>query len=274
MPTDHVARLVQANVPILQGSDWTKEYFEGTLRDLGMVSLNNPVRSRMAQCCCRFIVQRFPQDHGSPPDLIAWPESPAPFFTTDPAFRDGVSNIAREAQTWVLVGNMGIRNASETPQHATELYNSGSLVSPGGEWVGRYDKMHLVPFGEYVPFKRIFGFAGGLTKEVGDFSSGASRAPLAAGSKLGVFICYESIFPDEVRQLAANGAQVFVNISNDGWYGDSGAYAQHLKQARMRAVENNRWLLRDTNTGVTATIDPYGRVVASMPRKIRAALGR
>jgi apolipoprotein N-acyltransferase len=87
-----------------------------------------------------------------------------------------------------------------------------------------------------------------------------------------VFICYESIFPGEIRQLAANGAQVLVNISNDGWYGDSGAYAQHLKQARMRAIENGRWLLRDTNTGVTASIDPYGRVMAQAPRKIRAVL--
>ena len=170
----------------------------------------------------------------------------------------------------MLVGSLGIRNAGQTPQHATQLYNSASLVSPGGEWVGRYDKIHLVPFGEYVPFKRVFGFAGGLTKEVGDFSSGSSRALLPAGSsKIGVFICYESIFPDEIRQLAANGAEVLVNASNDGWYGDSGAYAQHLKQARMRAVENNRWLLRDTNTGVTAAIDPYGRVVSSIPRKIR-----
>jgi apolipoprotein N-acyltransferase len=87
-----------------------------------------------------------------------------------------------------------------------------------------------------------------------------------------VFICYESIFPDDVRRFANQGAQVFVNISNDGWYGDSGAYAQHLKQARMRAIENDRWLLRDTNTGVTASIDPYGRVVASVPRKVRTAL--
>jgi apolipoprotein N-acyltransferase len=130
-----------------------------------------------------------------------------------------------------------------------------------------------VPFGEYVPFKNIFSFAGGLTKEVGDFTAGKSREPLdGGGKKLGAFICYESIFPDEIRRLAVNGAQVFVNISNDGWYGDSGAYAQHLKQARMRAVENERWLLRDTNTGVTASIDPYGRVVASVPRKIRSVL--
>jgi apolipoprotein N-acyltransferase len=155
----------------------------------------------------------------------------------------------------------------------SELYNSGALVSPSGDWTGRYDKVHLVPFGEYVPFPRLFSFASSLTKEVGEFSRGQSRAPLdAGGSKLGVFICYESIFPDEVRQSAAAGAQVFVNISNDGWYGDSGAYAQHLKQARMRAVENARWLLRDTNTGVTASVDPYGRIVARLPRKIRATL--
>jgi apolipoprotein N-acyltransferase len=299
----HTARLVQANVPILQGSDWTKEYFEGTLRDLGWVSLNKPGLNnpelnnpdlnksgteQTGSGPAASSSTNSSQSNASPsgdssgassggtaprPDLIAWPESPAPFFTTDPAFRDAVSNMAREAQTWVLVGSMGVRNASETPQRATELYNSGSLVSPSGEWVGRYDKMHLVPFGEYVPFKRVFGFAGGLTKEVGDYSSGTSRAPLQAGSsKLGVFICYESIFPDEIRQLAANGAEVFVNLSNDGWYGDSGAYAQHLKQARMRAVENDRWLLRDTNTGVTAAIDPYGRVVSSIPRKERTAL--
>jgi apolipoprotein N-acyltransferase len=260
--TDHIARLVQQNVPVLQGSDWTKEYFEGTLRDLSRVSLSPPGQDQANPAVSSSVR----------PDLIVWPESPAPFYTTDPAFRETVDNIARGSQTWMLVGSLGIRNASDTPGRATQLYNSGSLISPGGEWVGRYDKMHLVPFGEYVPFKPIFGFAGGLTQEVGDFSPGTSRAPLQAGSKLGVFICYESIFPDEIRQLAANGAEVFVNISNDGWYGDSGAYAQHLKQARMRAVENDRWLLRDTNTGVTASIDPYGRVVANIPRKVRSAL--
>jgi len=269
LPTDHTARLVQQNIPVLQGSDWTKEYFDGTLRDLSVVSLTVPSLTLPGQD---------PTKHGAAsassahPDLIVWPESPAPFYTTDPAFREAVSNIARESQSWMLVGSLGIRNAAQSPTHATQLFNSGSLVSPGGEWGERYNKMHLVPFGEYVPFRRIFGFAGGLTKEVGDFSPGTSRAALQAANKLGVFICYESIFPDEIRQLAANGAEVFVNISNDGWYGDSGAYAQHLKQARMRAVENNRWLLRDTNTGVTAAIDPYGRVVATIPRKVRAAL--
>ncbi len=267
LPTDHTARLVQQNIPVLQGGDWTKEYFEGTLRDLGRISLSAPDLNVTGQEQPPAASARSVR-----PDLIVWPESPAPFYSTDPMLRDTVSNIARQAQTWMLVGSLGIRNAGETPERATELFNSGSLVDPAGEWVGRYNKMHLVPFGEYVPFKRVFGFAGGLTKEVGDFSPGTSRAALLAGNKLGVFICYESIFPDEIRQLAANGAEVFVNISNDGWYGDSGAYAQHLKQARMRAVENDRWLLRDTNTGVTASFDPYGRVVSSIPRKVRAAL--
>ena len=108
---------------------------------------------------------------------------------------------------------------------------------------------------------------------MGEFSSGGSRAPLDAGStQLGVFICYESVFPGEVRQFADEGAEVFVNLSNDGWYGDSGAYAQHLNQTRVRAIENDRWILSATNTGVTASIDPYGRTVARLPRKERDAL--
>jgi apolipoprotein N-acyltransferase len=253
-PNDRSAVLVQPNIPILAGGDWTQQYFQDTVSDLARISLT-PATGE--------------QQH---PELIAWPESPAPFYSNDPNFRAAVSNVARSAQAWMVVGSVGTLSASPR-EPRPEIFNSGALVSPSGEWVARYDKVHLVPFGEYVPFKSLFGFAGGLTKEVGDFSQGAVRAPLQAGDeRLGVFICYESIFPDEVRQFAANGAQVFVNISNDGWYADSGAYAQHLKQARMRAIENARWLLRDTNTGATATIDPYGRVVQTIPRKIRTAL--
>jgi len=254
-PTDHSALLVQQNIPILDSADWTRDYFEGTLRDLTWISVSRPEG-----------MQRHP-------NLIVWPESPAPFYSSDPLFRGALSEIARQTGAWVVAGNVGTQNASSSHDLPTRVYNSASLVSPSGEWTGRYDKVHLVPFGEYVPFERMFAFAGSLTKEVGNFARGESRAPLdAGGEKLGVFICYESIFPDEVRQSAAAGAQVFVNISNDGWYGDSGAYAQHLKQARLRAIENRRWLLRDTNTGVTAAIDPYGRVVAAVPRKVRTAL--
>ncbi|HUK46241.1 MAG TPA: apolipoprotein N-acyltransferase [Terriglobales bacterium] len=254
-PTDRAALLVQENVPVLDGSDWTRQYFDDTLTDLTKLSLSPP--------------------GGEPqhPDLIVWPESPAPFYSGDPLFRTALSHIATTAHEWVVAGSIGVENATVSPQQPTRIYNSAVLVSPSGDWIARYDKIHLVPFGEYVPFKDWLSFAGGLTKEVGDFSRGHSRWPLQAGDeRLGIFICYESVFPDEVRQFSDKGAQVFVNISNDGWYGDSGAYAQHLKQARMRAIENERWLLRATNTGVTAAIDPDGRVAQTVPRKIRTAL--
>src|SRR5581483_10244783 len=247
---DRTALLVQENIPVLDNSDWTRQYYDDTLADLGKISLA-PTGSQ-------------------PPNLVVWPESPAPFYSGDPLFRTVLRQIATNDNTWIVAGSITVESARSSSQ---QIYNSAVLVDPTGKFLERYDKVHLVPFGEYVPFKNLLSFAGGLTKEVGDFSRGSSREPLAAGDeKLGVFICYESIFPDEVRQFAKRGAQVFVNISNDGWYGDSGAYAQHLKQARMRAMENSRWLLRTTNTGVTAAIDPEGRIVQRVPRKIRTVL--
>jgi apolipoprotein N-acyltransferase len=258
MPSDRIAYLVQQNIPILENSDWTKEYFQNTLRELRQTTLAENSKQT---------------GQGPPANLIVWPESPAPFYTSDPYFRDAISELARESRAWVVTGSLGVKNATQNPAQATELHNSAALVSPGGTWTERYDKVHLVPFGEFVPFRALFSFAAGLTQQVGDFNRGTSRQPLHAGDqKLGTFICYESIFPDEVRQFAKNGADVLVNISNDGWYGDSGAYAQHLNQSRMRAIENGRWLLLDTNTGVTASIDPYGRIVGRLPRKVRATL--
>jgi apolipoprotein N-acyltransferase len=248
LPTDHTAVLLQQNLPVAEAEPWTKDDFDRNLSNFSSLSLNpTPPLTRH-------------------PDLIVWPESPAPFETNDMLFRDAISKLARQGQAWVVVGSIGV----DSPQR---VFNSAAVVSPDGEWGGRYNKIHLVPFGEYVPFASVFSFAGGLTQAVGNFTHGTSRVPLQAGdTKLGVFICYESIFPNEVRQLVAQGAQVLVNVSNDGWYGDSGAWAQHLNQARMRAVENHRWLLRDTNTGLTASIDPYGQVVAHVERKTRIAL--
>jgi apolipoprotein N-acyltransferase len=168
---------------------------------------------------------------------------------------------------------VGANTASQSPQQQSEEFNSAALISPAGELTGRYDKIHLVPFGEYVPFKSVMPFMDMLTKEVGTFSRGQSRDPLPAGEqKLGIFICYESVFPDEVRDFARRGANVLVNISNDGWYGDSGAWKQHLQMTQMRAIENGRWLLIGTNTGMTASVDPYGRIVAATGRKVRTAL--
>jgi apolipoprotein N-acyltransferase len=139
--------------------------------------------------------------------------------------------------------------------------------------VGRYDKIHLVPFGEYIPFKRLIFFARKLTGRVSEFTRGDEREVFRLnGHHYGVFICYESVFADEVRHFAQLGAEVLVNISDDGWYGDTSAPWQHLNMARMRAIENRRWLLRDTNNGVTAVIDPYGRVRQSIPRHQVGAL--
>jgi apolipoprotein N-acyltransferase len=259
VPPDRVALLVQQNIPV--DENWTRETFEHTLQQLTDLT----VRTNGAGF--------LPTDSksGDKPDLIVWPESPAPFFTSDPLFRRPVSEMAKDTGTWVVTGAIG--NNPRKDRAASEVFNSAALISPAGDWTARYDKVHLVPFGEYLPFPKLFAFAGGLTKEVGQFKAGESRAPLRAGDEpLGVFICYESVFPDEVRQFAKDGAQVFVNISNDGWYGDSGAYAQHLNQTRMRAIENDRWLLSATDTGVTASIDPYGRVVVRLPRKVRDAL--
>jgi apolipoprotein N-acyltransferase len=257
---DRSAILVQPNIPIQDGGAWTKEYFQNTLKDLSATSLH-PVGEPTVETNTRHY------------DLIVWPESPSPFYTNDPLFRDAVSDLARQSKTWVVTGAIGINPAMRNGGEASQIYNSAALVNPQGDWVGRYDKVHLVPFGEYLPFPKLFSFAGGLTKEVGEFQRGSSRNPLEAGNeRFGLFICYESIFPDEVRQFPLEGAQVLVNISNDGWYGDSGAWKEHLRETQMRAIENDRWLLLATNTGISASIDPYGRIVSSTPRKVRTAL--
>ncbi len=255
---DHAALLVQENIAV--GENWTRPLFESVLGELSSLSEKPSTEAGAVGAG---------QNKNS---LIVWPESPAPFFAGDPLFRQAISEMARHTDAWVVTGAIGTNPAMHGGQ-ASQMFNSAALVSPGGQWTSRYDKVHLVPFGEYLPFPSLFSFAGGLTKEVGEFTPGESRIPLDAGaSRLGIFICYESIFPDDVRQFANQGAEIFVNISNDGWYGDSGAYAQHLNQTRMRAIENNRWILSATNTGVTASIDPWGRIAAQIPRKVRATL--
>jgi apolipoprotein N-acyltransferase len=123
-----------------------------------------------------------------------------------------------------------------------------------------------------VPYKQLFSFADQLITNVGNMEAGTRHTifPLN-GHGVGIFICYESIFGDEVREFVKDGAEVLVNISDDGWYGDTGAPWQHLDMARMRAIENRRWILRDTNTGITTAIDPHGRGIFTTPRHIRAA---
>jgi apolipoprotein N-acyltransferase len=208
----------------------------------------------------------------APTDMIIWPEAPNDFVERDRAFRDAMSSLARAADAPIIVGDFGI-DADPGVERGYDQYNSASFVAPDGSFVGRYDKMHLVPFGEYTPYKRLFFFAGSLLQNVGLLDAGKRRTVFTTGGHTyGTFICYESVFADEMRQYADMGADVLVNISDDGWYGDTSAAWEHLNMVRMRAIENHRWVLRATNTGVTGAIDPYGRVVMAAPRHIRTSL--
>ena len=213
-------------------------------------------------------------DAFAPTDLVVWPESPAPFKEGEPHFRAAMETLARQMGAPIIVGNIGMDQGDEGSKlrHAN-TYNSASFFRADGSSAGRYDKMHLVPFGEYVPYKQLFFFAGSLLAEVGTFEPGLKRGVFSSGKHtFGTFICYESIFGDEIREFSKMGADVLINISDDGWYGDTSAPWQHLNMVRMRAVESHRWVLRATNTGITSVIDPQGRVVLSTPRHVRTAI--
>ena len=191
--------------------------------------------------------------------------SPSPFLEQEPRFQNAMVSVARSVQAPLIVGGLA---ADYSPEQNEWLdYNAAIVVGADGARIGRYEKIHLVPFGEYVPFQRLLFFARKLTGRVSRFTPGAERKIFRLnGHYYGVFICYEAVFADEVRQFSQLGAEVLVNISDDGWYGDTSAPWQHLNMARMRAIENRRWILRDTNNGVTAVIDPFGRVRQSIPR--------
>lgn len=201
-----------------------------------------------------------------PRTVTLWPEAPTDFIADDPLLRQGWTLLASRTNAPLIANAVHLEPQG---QHMA-AYNSAVMIDAREGYVGRYDKMHLVPFGEYVPFAQIFSFADGLTQQVGNFKPGKERSLFhTEGRAYGIFICYESIFGDEVRQLARDGAQVLINLSDDGWYGDTSAPFQHMNMARMRAIENRRWVVRDTNNGITAAIDPYGRMIDSAPRHQR-----
>lgn len=192
-----------------------------------------------------------------PAPLVIWPELPAPlYYYDDPEFREAASEIARR-HGYFLFGTVAYTSEKQP-------MNSAVLLGPSGLETGRYDKIDLVPFGEFVP--RVFSFVNRVTQEAGDFVPGHDIKILsAAGHSLGVFICYESAFPALVRQFTHGGADVLVNLSNDAYFGHSEAREQHLLLVRMRAVENRRYIVRDTNDGITAVIDPAGAIVRRLP---------
>jgi apolipoprotein N-acyltransferase len=252
--TDSVATLLQENLSVGSEAIGNKETKQDMLAAFSQLSLHPRIVLVPAH---------------QPSQIIIWPEAPADFIDTDPLLRQSMSDLARQANAAVIVNDVTV--ASYNGNHP-KLYNSASFFLPDGTYAGRYDKMHLVPFGEYTPYKPLFFFAGDLLDDL-MFIPGTHRSVFSVGDKkYGVFICYESIFGDELRHFALNGAQVLVNISDDGWYGDTSAPWEHLDMARMRAIENHRWVLRATNTGITAVIDPEGRITATIPRHIRTSV--
>ena len=201
------------------------------------------------------------------PSLIVWPETAVPFFLRHEAELGArVRAVAVATGVPMLVGS---------PDRGTDglLYNSAFLIDTDGRLAGRYDKRHLVPFGEYVPLQRVFFFLDKLVTGIGDFGRGESATVFGSDAgRFSVMICYEVIFPAEVRGFTRAGAQFLVNITNDAWFGRSGAPYQHLAMAAMRAVENGSYLIRAANTGVTAIITPTGEILRQTPIFTEAVL--
>jgi apolipoprotein N-acyltransferase len=193
------------------------------------------------------------------PGLIIWPETATPFFfQAAKEYQPFILDIPKKTAAFLLFGTPSFKLERGKVEH----YNSAYLVSPAGEISGRYDKIHLVPFGEYVPLSDLLFFIGSLGEGIGNFKSGKEFTLLRLSEgQFGVLICFEIIFPDLSRRFVRNGADFLVTITNDAWFGTSSAPYQHLAIATFRAVENRVFVARAANTGISAFIDPKGRIV-------------
>jgi apolipoprotein N-acyltransferase len=269
-PSPAIAVLLQQNLNVNQDNRWPGADYEHHVSEFSKLSTRTcgPFLAGMPELNAYPVTPDCPEQPVMP-DVIIWPESPAPFLDKDPRLLTALRDLAVYMHAPVIAGTTSL-----DPHGASyDMYNSALFARPDGTVAGRYDKIHLVPWGEYIPYKNFFSFAKNLTQQAGDMTHGWRRVVFSTGGhRFGVFICYEEIFGDEVRLFAKQGAQVLVNISNDGWYGDTCAPWQTLNMSRMRAIENRRWLLRDTNTGITTVIDPYGRLTASVQRHALTSL--
>ena len=194
-------------------------------------------------------------------ELVIWPESATPFrFEDDPIAAARIRTLAQQARVPILLGSDQVTPAQKGIP--TRYFNSAFLVRADGTTGGAYRKMHLVPFGEYVPAKQIFFFAAPLVEAVSDFSAGDEPTLLPIGRhNVSTAICYEVVYPDLVRRFVVGGSELLTTITNDAWFGATSAPYQHFEQASMRAIEEGRYLVRSANTGVSGIVDPYGRVL-------------
>ena len=203
-------------------------------------------------------------------DLIIWPEATFPTYygyNRDAGLRETINRICSLCGVDILFGNTDVTGEGET----LKVYNCTFLISPGGGAVQKYDKRHLVPWGEYTPLKSVFFFLDRIVEGISDFSPGEEEQDLlSTGSALrkdgrdvpfGVGICYEIIFPDLIRQMVDRGAQFVATLTNDAWFGPTSAPYQHFAMAVFRSVENRRYLVRCATTGISGIVDPFGRIV-------------
>lgn len=194
------------------------------------------------------------------PDIIVWPETATPFyFGRDRAYTDELISFVRENKTYLLSGTQRVKSFEKRKY---TIANSAYLLSPAGEISGSYDKIHLVPFGEYVPMKKILFFVDKLVEGIGDFSSGNRYEVFETPKgRFGTVICYEIIFPGLVRKFVKGGAEFMVTITNDAWFGHTSAPYQHFSMAVLRAVESRIPIARAANTGVSGFIDTNGKIL-------------
>lgn len=229
--------LVQGNVP--QGQKWDPAFRESILERY--LTLTRAVAREGV-------------------DLVVWPESSTPFVFGRDALQ---TEIMRAGLAPVRVP---VVFGSDEVIGPTEFYNSAFVMDASGEVRGSYRKMQLVPFGEYIPVRTLLFFAQPLVEGFSDFSAGEQLTLLPVdGHQMSVAVCYEAVFPWLARRAVRQGSQLLSTITNDAWYGLSAAPYQHFQQARVRAVETGRYLVRAANTGISGVVDPYGRVVVQSP---------
>ena len=248
-PQRETVRLVQPNVhPDLLKTGWLAE--SGTAHLAKMLEMSKAAAA------------------GERPSLLVWPEYPvSAYYFDDEASRAFLERVARESKAAFIFNTISFEDGDRArPQ------NSSVTLGRNGERLSSYSKIHLVPFGEFVPWP-FHLFVEKITMQAGMFRPGQNiSVAVVDGHGIGTFICYESVFANAIRKFTRDGAELLVNISNDSWYGRSAAREQHLLVARMRAVENGRWILRATNDGITSAIDPTGRVVAALPSYVQDTL--
>jgi apolipoprotein N-acyltransferase len=192
--------------------------------------------------------------------VVVWPESTVPLsFARTEFYRSSIEALSARFDVDIILGSV-----AEDDRDPGKIWNAAFLVS-GGKTVGHYDKIRLVPFGEYVPLRKVLFFAEKLVRAVGEFQFGTSDRPLAGKFRYGPAICYEIVYPQITRAQVRNGAGVLVTITNDAWYDGTSAPRQHLQQARLRAIEDDRYVLRAGTTGISALINPAGEIVKELP---------